>query len=367
MERTNSIVRVSLIGIAVNLVLVAFKAVVGFVTGSVAIVMDAVNNLSDALSSVITIVGTKLAGRAPDREHPYGHGQIEYVTSITVALVVLIAGLAALRESILKITDPVTAKYSAASLIIIAVAVVTKFFLGRFVRGQGRRLNSEALVASGTDAMFDCLISVSTLIAAFISIIWHLNLEGWLGAVISIIMLKTGVELLMRGLGEIIGTRVDSELSIKLKEYICRRPQILGAYDLALHRYGPERIIGSVHIEVPDEMTAREIHGLTRELMEDVFNNFGIVLTVGIYASNTVDPEIGKMKETLRDIVGGYADILQMHGFYVDTDRKLVTFDLILDFKCARKEQIRDGIIAKMEKLYPDYTFAVVLDSDISD
>ena len=147
MERGKKIVRVSVVGIAVNLILVAFKAAVGLVTGSIAILMDAVNNLSDALSSTITIIGTFLAGREPDKEHPYGHGQIEYVTSITVAVIILIAGVAAMKKSVEKILDPSAARYTVASLIVIAVAVAVKLLLSRYVRGQGRKLNSEALVA----------------------------------------------------------------------------------------------------------------------------------------------------------------------------------------------------------------------------
>lgn len=367
MERGKKIVRVSLVGIAVNLVLVTFKAAVGFVTGSIAIIMDAVNNLSDALSSIITIVGTKLATKEPDKKHPYGHGQIEYVTSITVAVIVLAAGVAALKESVSKIIAPSAASYTVVSLIIIAVAVAAKLLLSRYVRGQGIKLNSEALVASGTDAMFDALISFATLVGALAAMVWHVSVEGWLGAGISVVMLKSGVQMLLESLGEIIGVRVDSELSVKLKAFICQHPQVLGAYDLTLHRYGPEKIIGSVHIEVPDDMTAREIHALTRKLMEEVFTDFGIVLTIGIYASNTVDEKFARMKEELRSVISGYPEVLQMHGFYVDTEAGSVWFDLIIDFASKRKEEIRDEIVARMREKYPEYYFGVVLDSDISD
>ncbi len=367
MERGRAIVRVSVIGVIVNIVLVVFKAMVGFVSGSVAVIMDALNNLTDVLSSVITIVGTKIAGKAPDKKHPYGHGQVEYVTSITVAVVILVAGVTALVESGKKIVEPEAAVYDAAALIIIAVSVAGKLLLGRYVKAQGRKLNSEALIGSGTDAMLDSLISLSTFVAAVVSMIWHVNPEGWLGAVIAIVMLRSGVELLMTSLGEIIGVRVDSELSGRLKAFICRYPGVLGAYDLTLHRYGPEKIIGSVHVELPDDMTAKDIHALTRHISEDVFASFGILLTIGIYASNTSDGEFATMKEELRGLIVRYPEILQMHGFYVDTERGLVTFDLIIDFKSDRKERIRDELIAEMEKRHPEYAFAVVLDSDISD
>ena len=367
MPRSSNIVKVSAVGIAVNIVLVIFKAAVGFVTGSIAISMDAVNNLSDALSSIITIVGTKLATREPDKKHPYGHGQIEYITSVTVSVIVLLAGITAFEESLKKILHPERAVYTVPALIIIAVAVAVKYVLGRYVRSRGRALNSDALVASGTDAMFDALISLGTLIAALVSVGFHINIEGWVGAAISIVMLKTGTQLMLASLGDIIGSRVDSELSLRLKAFICQSPEVLGAYDLSLHRYGPERIIGSVHVELPDQMTARQIHSLTRKLAEDVYESFGILLTVGIYASNTADGIFARMKEDLNAVIRAYPDVLQMHGFYVDTEKNNVSFDLIIDFKCPDRLGVRDEIVRKISEKYPDYTFSVVLDNDISD
>lgn len=367
MERSQKIVRISILGIAVNLVLVAFKAVVGMIAGSVAILMDAVNNLSDALSSVITIVGTKLAGKAPDKKHPYGYGRIEYISSVSIAVIILIAGLTSFRESFDKILHPQSSNYTVASFIIIAVAVLVKFLLGCYVKREGEKCNSDSLVASGTDALFDAVISLSTLAAAAVSILWKVNIEGWLGAAISIIILKSGVEILLSSLSGLIGARVESELSDKLKEKINTYPNVLGAYDLILHRYGPEKIIGSVHVELPDEMTAREIHSLTRNITEDIYRDYGMILTVGIYASNTQDGFFAQMKDTLLKLTKAEPDILQMHGFYVDTNKRLVSFDLILNFKSKQKQEIQDRLIRQMRTLYPEYDFAVILDSDFSD
>ena len=367
MERSKKIVQISIVGIAVNLVLVAFKAAVGAMTGSLAVIMDAVNNLSDALSSVITIVGTKLAGKDPDKKHPYGYGQIEHVSSVTIAVIVLIAGLTSFKESFEKIFHPEAANYTVVSLVIIAASVLVKFLLGRYVKGEGKKYSSESLIASGTDAVFDSVISLSTLVAAVITMLWNISIEGYLGVVISVIILKAGIEILMDSLSGIIGARVDSELSVNLKKHICEYPNVLGAYDLILHRYGPERIIGSVHVELPDEMTTREIHSLTRSITEDVYYNYNIILTVGIYASNTADEKNAEMKDKLVQLTAGYPDVLQMHGFYVDTEKMLVSFDLIIDFKSKCKTEISDGLVEQMKKLYPEYEFAVILDSDFSD
>ena len=367
MERGKKIVQISIIGIITNLILVAFKAAVGFVTGSVAIIMDAVNNLSDALSSVITIIGTKLAGRKPDKKHPYGYGQIEHISSVVIAVIVLLAGFTSFKESFEKIFSPEAADYTVVSLVIIAVAVVVKFLLGRYVKSQGVKYNSEALIASGTDAVFDSAISLSTIAAAVISMLWNVSIEGWLGAIIAVIILKAGVEMLLGSLSGIIGERIDSELSKDLKKHISEYPDVQGAYDLSLHRYGPEKIIGSVHVELPDNMNAKEIHSLTRSITEDVYINYGIILTIGIYASNTADGMFAEMKKKLSDLISAYSEILQMHGFYVDTDRMLVSFDLIIDFKSERKNDIINELTGQMKQYYPEYDFTVILDSDLSD
>lgn len=366
MDRSREIVKVSVVGILANLVLVAFKAGVGLVSGSIAVILDAVNNLSDALSSVITIVGTKLAGKAPDKKHPYGYGRIENISSVTIAVIVLLAGLAAFKESVEKIIHPETADYSVVSLIIIAAAVIVKLLLGRYVKGQGEKLNSQSLVASGSDALFDAAISASTLVAAAVSLIWHVSIEGWLGAVIAIIIVKSGVEILLESLNSIIGERVDSELSVKLKEYVNSFDEVRGAYDLSLHQYGPEKIIGSVHVEVPDDMTARQIHRLTRQISEGVYREFGIITTVGIYASNTGSDFSSLMRQRAQDIAADYPPFRQLHGFYVEREEKRVSFDLVLDFGCEA-EKIRDEIVEKLQKDYPDYSFSVVLDTFFSD
>ena len=367
MDREKEIVRISVIGIFVNMVLVAFKLAVGFLSNSIAVILDGVNNLTDALSSVVTIIGTKLAGKAPDKKHPYGYGKMEYVSSVTVAVIILLAGFTACRESFDKVLHPEAADYSVISLIIIAVAAAVKLLLGRYVKTAGKIHHSEALAASGTDAMLDAVISLSTLVAAGISMAFSVSLEGVLGIVISVFILKTGVEILLESLGNIIGTRVDGKLSAELKAFICKNPAVLGAYDLSLHQYGPERLIGSVHVELPDDMTAREIHGLTRQITENVYRNFGIVLTVGIYASNTVDGVFAGMKKALSALLSEYPEVLQMHGFYVDTEKMLVSFDLIMDFKTENKAAIEGDIIRRMKERFGEYDFIAILDSDVSD
>ena len=366
MERNKKIVQTSILGIVVNIVLVVFKATVGVIVNSIAIILDAVNNLSDALSSIITIIGTKLSEKAPDKKHPYGHGRIEYFTSIIIAILVLAAGVTALKESVEKVINPEVANYSIASLVIVAVAVIVKFFFGRYVKNIGEKLNSQSLIASGTDAFMDSILSLTTLIAAIISLLWHISLEGFLGVIIAVIIIKSSIDILRETITIMIGIRVDSELTNKLKSRIIQFEEVQGVYDLDLHSYGPSKMVGSVHIQVRDDMTAKEIHKLARTITMAIVQEFGIILTIGIYAANDKG-EFGEIKEELGNIIKGYKEIIQMHGFYVDEDTKNIYFDLIIDFKADKPKDIQQNIIDKIKEKYPKYDYNVILDLDVSD
>ena len=363
MSRQEKIVKTSIIGIIVNLILVAFKAVIGILTNSIAITLDAVNNLTDALSSIITIIGAKLAGKAPDKDHPYGYGRIEYFSSVIIAAIVLWAGITALMESWPKIFNPDVTNYTTISLIIIAVAVVVKFVLGQYVKCVGEEINSQALVASGSDAFFDAILSLSTLIAAIISIFFHISLEGILGVIISIVIIKASIDMLRETLDSMIGARVDSELSRKIKDSICEFPEVYGAYDLSLHNYGPEDMQGSVHVEVDGSLTASEIHNLTRQISLKIFEEFSIILTVGIYARND---KFSTIRDDLYEIASKYEEVIEIHGFIVYEEKKLITFDIIVEFD-ADREQVKSKILSEIKQKHPEFTYYIIDDYDVSD
>lgn len=367
MDRSKVIIKTSIKAIITNIILVIFKATIGLIVNSIAIVLDAVNNLSDAISSIITIIGAKLANKAPDKKHPYGHGRIEYIASVIIALIILLAGITSLKESVQKIIFPESANYSVVSLIIVGVAVFVKFFLGRYVKNTGKKINSQSLIASGTDALFDSVVSLSTLVAAIISIVWNISLEGYLGVLIGALIIKSGIEILRETLNTIIGIRADGELSKKIKEKLNSYKQVEGAYDLILHSYGPSRIIGGVNIQVDENMTAKEIHGLSKKIQGDIYTEFGIILTIGIYASNKTDKEAVEIKESLEQILKKYPEVLQLHGFYLDVIENKISFDIIIDFDAKNPREIRDKIIAEIKEKYPEYNYFVVLDNDFSD
>ncbi len=366
-EREKVIVRTSVVGIAANVLLVAFKATVGLVSGSIAVILDAVNNLSDALSSMITILGAKLGAKQPDKKHPLGYGRIEYLSSMFVAALVLYAGGTSLVESVKKIIHPEAADYSVVSLVIIAAAVAVKLVLGAYVKKKGRSVNSGALIASGSDASFDAILSASVLASALIYMLWHVSLEAYVGVVIAGFIIKAGVEMMIETLNDILGRRGDRELVRQIKNLLNEERAVKGAYDLFLFNYGPEQDYGSVHLEVPDVMTADEIDALTRRLQERVYHETGVILTgIGIYSYNTKDPAIVQLRSAVQKTVLAHDWALQYHGFYVDTEKKTMRFDVVISFDVDRKQALTE-LYQEVQTLYPDYQIQIVPDFDVSD
>ncbi|MBO4858061.1 MAG: cation transporter [Treponema sp.] len=367
MNREKIIVKTSIVGIVVNLFLSGFKAFVGIVSNSIAITLDAVNNLSDALSSVVTIIGAKLAGKSPNKKHPLGYGRIEYLSSMIVAAIVLYAGLTSLVESIKKIIHPETADYSVLSLVIMSVAIVAKIVLGLYVKRTGKKVDSGALMASGLDALFDAILSASVLLSAIIYLIFSLPLEAYVGVVISGFIIKSGIEMLCETLDDIIGKRTDSDLSRQIKHLITEEAEVHGAYDLIINNYGPNKNYASVHIELPDTMTVDEVDRLTRRLEVKVYKETGIVLTgVGVYSLNTSDDEAARIRNEVQKIVLSHDWALQLHGFYVDTKAKTIRFDVVLSFDIKPAEAI-PMLCQEVQTAYPDYVLQIVPDLDLSE
>lgn len=366
--RDKIIVRTSVTGILANLFLAGFKAVVGLTSHSIAIVMDAVNNLSDAASSVITIVGTKLAGREPDRKHPFGYGRVEYLSAMVISLLVLYAGVTALTESIKAIIHPETPDYSAAALVIVAVGVVTKVLLGRYVKSVGERVNSDSLVNSGEDARLDAIISASTLVAAGIYLLFHISLEAWLGAIIAAVIIKSGIEMLAETLSKVLGERVDADLARDIKATIRSFPEISGAYDLIIHNYGPDAYNGSVHIEVPDTLTADQLDQLIRRVSLEVLHRHNVILTaVGVYSVNTRDPEAQEARRRVTEIAMADPHVIQIHGFFIDREAKTMRFDVVVSFDAENRHEAYRRVVAAVQSAYPDYALQVGFDADFSD
>ena len=366
MNRDKQIIKVSLYWILTNIALVVFKSIVWFLANSIAIVLDAVNNLSDVISSLVTIIWIKLSSKKPDKEHPYWHWRIEYFAAVIIAVIILIAWIAALKESIEKIIHPAETHYTIITLVVVTVAIFVKIILWRYFKKQWKKLNSWSLVASWIDALNDSLISLSTLIGALISIFFNIWLEGYLWIIISIFIIKAGIEILKDTIKEIIWTRADPELVTKLKSKILSYEWVLWVYDIMLHNYWPNKIIWTAHIQVNDDMTAKEIHRLTRNIQIGIYNELWMVITIWIYATNN-EWEFGEIQNELSQIIKNYENIIQMHGFYVDDMSNNTSFDLIFDFKEEHPEKIVKKIKKEIKSKFPKYTYNVIIDTDVSE
>ena len=366
-EREKQIVKTSVVGIIANVVLAAIKAIVGLASNSIAIILDAVNNISDAGSSLITIVGTKLAAKDPDKEHPFGYGRVEYLSAMIISVIVLYAGITSLVEAIKKIMNPVIPTYTTPSLIIVAVAVVVKVVLGRYVKNVGLKVNSDSLVNSGQEAKLDSIVSASTLVAAAIFISFGLSLEAYLGAIISIIIIKSGIDMIRNTISQLLGERNDPELAREVRKTVEDFPGVEGAYDLVLNNYGPDTWNGSIHIEVPDTYTADKLDQMIRDIQLEVYFKHQIVLTaIGVYSINTQDPHVIDMHKKLKDIVFAHQYVTQLHGFYVYESEKTIRFDVVISLDVDDRLKIFDEVVKDVESKFPEYEIEAFPDVDFT-
>lgn len=366
-DRDKIIIQTSVIGILANILLAVFKAFAGIMSNSIAVTLDAVNNLSDALSSVITIIGNKLGSKAPDKNHPLGYGRIEYLSAMIVAGIVLYAGITSIIESVKKIINPATPEYTSITLLILAVAIIVKLVLGAYVKKRGEIANSGALIASGADATFDAVLSLSVLLSALLYIFTGISLEAYVGVIISAVIIKAGIDMMIETLNDILGKRADPKTTAHLKELLIEEPQVRGAYDIFITNYGPDKNYASVHLELPDVMTVEEVDELTRKLQEKVYQEMGITLIgVGVYSYNTKNDEAGKIHNTVMETVMNHEWVLQLHGFFVEVDKKQMRFDVVMSFDIDWDEGL-DILQKEVNELYPDYEVQIVSDIDISD
>ena len=362
MDRSKEIIRTSWIGIAANVLLAGFKAAVGLLASSVAIVMDAVNNLNDALSSVITIVGTKLSQRPADRKHPFGFGRVEYFSAIIIAVIVLSAGITSLIESVKKIFNPSEPTYTTLTLVVIVVAIAVKLILGQYVKRKGEQLKSDALIASGSDALFDAIITLATLVSVGVMLLWDFSLDGILGALISIFIIKAGIEMLASPINELLGTSISAELTNQIKREVSEFEGVHGVYDLILHNYGPDIQIGSLHINVYDTMSAHEIHGLTRKITMQMIERHNIVMTVGVYAIATGENRRAELQTKVMQMLAAHPEIVQVHGFYYSEKDNMLSVDVVPDVYVHDDMALIGKLSAEIQPLVPGMQVIIVVD-----
>ena len=369
-QREKEIIKTSIIGIIGNFILVMFKAFIGIIANSVSIIMDAINNFTDALSSIITIIGTKLSGKKPNKKHPYGYGRIEYMTSTLIAILILFAGGMAIYESVKSIIDHyqngTMPSFEIYSIIIIAAAIIVKVSIGLYFRHKGNKIDSEALKASGMDALFDSILSTATLVGVILAKFANLYVEGFLGVIIGLFILKSGFGVLAESLSSMIGNRFDKEYIKEIKKEINSIEGVKGSYDLILNSYGHNKSIGSVHIGVSDKLSAKEIQKIERDITMLMYTKYNTIMTIGIYAENFSDEFTKEYYSKVLDIIKKYDTVLQIHGFYIDKELMLINYDLVISFDDLNPEETINKIKVETEALDSNYRIIINYDQDFS-
>ncbi|MBR2861984.1 MAG: cation transporter [Bacteroidaceae bacterium] len=281
-NRHERIVGASIAGVVINLVFVGLKTLIGVLSGSVSVVVDAVNNGTDVLSALVTLAGVKLARRKPDKEHPHGHGRVEYIAAIGVGLIILAVGIGAALASVPKISRPEVANYSALSIVVISATVIVKLVFGRYLRKVGKVTRSRSLEGTGVDAMFDAALSFGTLVGAVVSMLFNVSIDGIIGVVIAAFIVKSAIEIISEAMGDLIGRRADERLVRRVRDVIRGVEGVKGVPKLVLHDYGPEDVSGAVKIEVNPKMTVRELTEITEEIEKRVLEELDVKLIVGV-------------------------------------------------------------------------------------
>lgn len=366
-SRYLKIVTASVIGILVNVALGVIKIIVGTIANSVAVISDAVNNFSDSISSIVTIVTLAIVGKGATRKHPFGFGRMEYFSSLIISVIIMVTGAQFMIESVKKILHPESTSYTVLTLVLLAVAIVAKILLGLYTKGAGRKTNSPNLIASGQDALSDAIMTGVTLAAAIVNLIFpDLHIDGWVGVLVSIFVIKGGLEILLDVISKLMGERPSLELADKIMDEITSTPGILGAYDLAIHNYGPDTFIANVNLELDESMTMEEGYRLVKPLQIKFLKEYGIFVYFGFYSVNTSDPEIAEMRQTMTDYAMSFKDVLQIHAFYVDKERKFMSFDVVYSFDADDEEAIASKIRKYAEEKYPGYECLTTPDRDFT-
>lgn len=368
MDREKQIIRVSIINMIGNLLLAATKGVVGTLTGSIAITLDALNSLADALSSVIAIIGTKLAGKQADREHPFGYGRVEYFASIAIAALILAAGLEALVESVRSIIHPTTPEYNVVTVVIVAVAAVIKFGLGALLLRKGKALGSGSLVGSGTDSLMDGGVSTATFVAAVLYMTVGLQVESWLAAIIAIMIVRSGVGLLRETISKLLGERVDPKIAARVERAVRSVDGVKFASGLVLLDFGPDRNAGAIHVTVDGRMTVAEFDSIAHAVQEKVYHECGIALaSVSPYPDSSYDESTHEIRASVAQVVWGHKDVVEMRGLYIDSAERRVRFDVVVEFHALNDGELRRQIVEACEKNNPGWAFDVRIMPDVAD
>lgn len=363
-EREGVITAVSALGIAVNLLIAAAKVVLGLFASSIAIVSEGVNNASDAMTSVLTLVGSRLAGKLPDAKHPFGYGRVEYLTSLVIAGLILFTGIEMLISSVRLIFEPSELNVSVPALAVVAVSAVIKFLLGVFTVSAGKRSGSGALVGVGLDCRNDSFISVVTILSAVIFIVSGVSVDAYVGVLMSLLVVKAGFDVLRDTVSELLGRPGDAELAAKLYREIRSTPGILGAVDMMLHNYGPDAYSGSVNVEIDHEKTVGEVYDFLHALQLRIMREYNVTLVFGVYAVDGDHEEVRVIRQRIAEFVRAHEHVKSFHAVYLDPASPRLYCDLIVDYELRDWSLLRGEFTGFMRESFPELELVLTIETE---
>ena len=364
-ERRKKIIGVSIIGIVANLLLGVLKAVLGLLSGSIALISDALNNITDSSSSLITIVGTKLAAKAPDKQHPFGHGRTEYLTSLLIGGIVFLTGFQSLISSVKVVFNKEDINTDITTVIIIIATIAAKILLGTFTENSGKKLNSTALIASGADAKNDAVVSVVTLISSILYMFAKISVDGIAGVIISVFILKTAYEVLSDTIKKLLGERVDGEMVRGIKDIVRNTEGVINCFDLILNDYGPDFYTGSINVEIEDERSIGEMYPILHEAQTKIYNKYNVFLVFGFYSVDVDDERYIKIKSLLQNYKDNERHIINYHGIVIDEKDKTIYCDITKDFDITG-ETIIENVNRILKEEFSEYNIHVNIDTEFS-
>lgn len=353
------------VGIFLNLLLSLGKFLAGVLTGSIAVTADAFNNLSDAGSSVVTLVGFKLAGQKADDGHPFGHGRIEYLAGLLVSLLILMVGVELGKSSIEKIIHPEDVTFSLVTVVILICSILVKLWMSLFNRKLGKRINSAAMQATATDSLSDVVATSAVLAGTLIGHFAQVSIDGWIGVVVAIFILRAGWEAVKDTLNPLLGTAPEPELVNAIQQLVLSHEQVVGMHDLVIHDYGPGRRMCSFHAEVPEDEDIMAAHDAIDHIEREIQEKFGIETTAHMDPIATGDSEVTRLRDQVRDLVKEIDEDMSIHDFRV-TRGPLHTnliFDVVVPHRCRLKdEEIQERITQAVRDVVPDCYVVLQLD-----
>lgn len=355
----------SIVGIICNVLLFLIKYAMGTLSHSISIVSDAFNNLSDCAGCLVTLLGYKMASKPADKNHPFGHGRMEYLTSLIIAALIIFVGIELLKNSVEKIINPVEIRFSFAVLISLVFSIAVKLWMAVFNAELGKKINSSVLAATAKDSKSDVIATSATLIALICSLFTALPVDGVMGLLVSVFILKSGYDIVKDTVDELLGKPADPEIINHIKEYVLKNDKIIGIHDLIIHSYGPGNMIGSCHVEVKSNESFTEVHDIVDSIEREIHNNLNILMTIHMDPIEVNDMLTNKCKKLVNNIIHSIDSSLDLHDFRIvsgESHTNLI-FDLVVPFECKySNEELKQKIDMQLSKENINYYTVIVFD-----